>query len=148
LQDPPKFTQIGIFGLKICHLATLFRTENLTIVAPSNFILLCHPSKSRPGLPDLSWYNLPIWEKCTKLPKNIQMALKYIKWPSNRPNVHKIYQSLPLQGPTKFTQIGIFGLKTFHLATLESAAAASQPERRRAERSGPCHEQGDQGSML
>jgi hypothetical protein len=24
LQDPPKFTQIGIFGLKICHLATLY----------------------------------------------------------------------------------------------------------------------------
>jgi hypothetical protein len=23
LQDPPKFTQILIFGLKICHLATL-----------------------------------------------------------------------------------------------------------------------------
>jgi hypothetical protein len=23
LQDRPKFTQIGIFGLKICHLATL-----------------------------------------------------------------------------------------------------------------------------
>jgi hypothetical protein len=23
MQDPPKFTQIGIFGLKICHLATL-----------------------------------------------------------------------------------------------------------------------------
>jgi hypothetical protein len=23
LQDPPKLTQIGIFGLKICHLATL-----------------------------------------------------------------------------------------------------------------------------
>jgi hypothetical protein len=23
LQDPPKFTQIEIFGLKICHLATL-----------------------------------------------------------------------------------------------------------------------------
>jgi hypothetical protein len=23
LQDPPKFTQIGIFALKICHLATL-----------------------------------------------------------------------------------------------------------------------------
>jgi hypothetical protein len=23
LQDPPKFIQIGIFGLKICHLATL-----------------------------------------------------------------------------------------------------------------------------
>jgi hypothetical protein len=24
LQDPPKFTKIGIFGLKINHLATLF----------------------------------------------------------------------------------------------------------------------------
>jgi hypothetical protein len=23
VQDPPKFTQVGIFGLKICHLATL-----------------------------------------------------------------------------------------------------------------------------
>jgi hypothetical protein len=27
LQDPPKFTQIGIFGLKICHLATLRWTD-------------------------------------------------------------------------------------------------------------------------
>jgi hypothetical protein len=25
LQDPPKFTQIGIFGLKMCHLANLSR---------------------------------------------------------------------------------------------------------------------------
>jgi hypothetical protein len=25
LQDPPKFTKIGIFGLKISHLATLLR---------------------------------------------------------------------------------------------------------------------------
>jgi hypothetical protein len=29
-----------------------------------------------------------------------------------------MYQYLPLQGPQKFTQIGIFGLKTNHLATL------------------------------
>jgi hypothetical protein len=28
------------------------------------------------------------------------------------------YQDLPLQDPTKFSQIGIFGLKTNHLATL------------------------------
>jgi hypothetical protein len=27
LQDPPKFTQLGIFGLKICHLATLLVAE-------------------------------------------------------------------------------------------------------------------------
>jgi hypothetical protein len=25
LQDPPKFTESGIFGMKICHLATLAR---------------------------------------------------------------------------------------------------------------------------
>jgi hypothetical protein len=36
----------------------------------------------------------------------------------NRQNGHKIYQDLQLQDPPKFTQIGIFGLKTNHLATL------------------------------
>jgi hypothetical protein len=34
------------------------------------------------------------------------------------PNGGKINQHLPLQDPTKFTQIGIFGLKIYHLATL------------------------------
>jgi hypothetical protein len=29
----------------------------------------------------------------------------------NIPNGHKIYQHFPFQGPSKFTQIGIFGLK-------------------------------------
>jgi hypothetical protein len=28
LQDPPKFTQSGIFGLKICHLATVETTHS------------------------------------------------------------------------------------------------------------------------
>jgi hypothetical protein len=61
----------------------------------------------------------------TKMGRNIpnyhkiyQMALKYTNWPQIRPNVHKIYQLLPLQGPPKFIQIGIFGLKIYHLATL------------------------------
>jgi hypothetical protein len=36
----------------------------------------------------------------------------------NRPNGKMIYQHLPLKDPTKFTQIGIFGLKIYHLATL------------------------------
>jgi hypothetical protein len=36
----------------------------------------------------------------------------------NRPNVHKLYQHLPLQDPPKSTQIAIFGLKICHLATL------------------------------
>jgi hypothetical protein len=34
------------------------------------------------------------------------------------PNGHKIYQQISTEGPPKFTQIGIFGLKTNHLATL------------------------------
>jgi hypothetical protein len=29
LQDPPKFTQTGILGLKMCHLATLFQSPDL-----------------------------------------------------------------------------------------------------------------------
>jgi hypothetical protein len=33
-------------------------------------------------------------------------------------NVCIIYQPFPIQGPPKFTQIGIFGLKIYHLATL------------------------------
>jgi hypothetical protein len=39
------------------------------------------------------------------------MIIKY-------PKSSKIYKHFPIQGPPKFTQIGIFGLKTNHLATL------------------------------
>jgi hypothetical protein len=46
------------------------------------------------------------------------MAMNYTKCPQNIPNGHKIFQHLPFKGPPKFTQIGIFGLKTNHLATL------------------------------
>jgi hypothetical protein len=46
------------------------------------------------------------------------MVIKYFQWPHNRPNDHKIYQDFPLQEPPKFTQFGIFGFKTNHLATL------------------------------
>jgi hypothetical protein len=50
--------------------------------------------------------------------KMYQMAIRYTKWLSNIPNDHKIYQQFPFQGPPKYTQIWIFGLKTYHLATL------------------------------
>jgi hypothetical protein len=49
--------------------------------------------------------------------KIYQSALKYTKWPENGPNGHKIYKHRQLQDPPKFTQIGIFGLKVYHLAT-------------------------------
>jgi hypothetical protein len=34
-----------------------------------------------------------------------------------------MYQHLPLNHPPKFTQIGIFGLKIYHLATLDLISA-------------------------
>jgi hypothetical protein len=49
--------------------------------------------------------------------KICQKAVKYDRWPLNRPNGHKIYQHVPSQDRPKFTQIVIFGLKTNHLAT-------------------------------
>jgi hypothetical protein len=39
-------------------------------------------------------------------------------------SIKYMYHHLPLQDPSKFTQIWIFGLKTNHLATLQSEAAA------------------------
>jgi hypothetical protein len=47
----------------------------------------------------------------------------------NIPNYHKMYQMaikifqpFPIQGPPKFTQIWIFCLKIYHLATLAGAS--------------------------
>jgi hypothetical protein len=56
--------------------------------------------------------------KYTKVPLNVQMVVKCTKWQYYIPNDHKIYQHFPFQGPPKCTQIGIFGLKINHLATL------------------------------
>jgi hypothetical protein len=72
------------------------------------------------GLPDFSWYNIP------KRGKIYQMTIKYTKLSQNIPNCckihipdgHKMYQHHPLPEPPKCTQIGIFGLKINHLATL------------------------------
>jgi hypothetical protein len=47
-----------------------------------------------------------------------QMVIKYeCQMAVKGPNGHEIYQHFPLQDLPKFTQIGIFGLKTNHLAT-------------------------------
>jgi hypothetical protein len=39
------------------------------------------------------------------------------------PNDHELHQDFPCQGPPKYSQIGIFGLKIYHLATLLSVEA-------------------------
>jgi hypothetical protein len=71
-----------------------------------------------PELPYFSWYNIPKREKYIKLPKIYQIGIKYNNWPQNRPNGLKMYHHLPFQNPTKLTQIGICGLKIYHLETL------------------------------
>jgi hypothetical protein len=47
-----------------------------------------------------------------------QMVITYSKCLKNIPSGHKINKYFPIQGPPKFTQIGIFGLKRNPLATL------------------------------
>jgi hypothetical protein len=50
------------------------------------------------------------------------------QWSKNIPNVHKIYQHFTIQGPPKFTQNDIFGLKINHLATLVHAPVGEHGE--------------------
>jgi hypothetical protein len=52
-----------------------------------------------------------------------QMVIKYSKCPLNVPNGHKIFQHFHIRDPEIFSQIGIFGLKTNHLATLVTTEA-------------------------
>jgi hypothetical protein len=59
--------------------------------------------------------------------KLYQTGINYTKWQQNIPNEHKIYQYFPFQGPPKFTQIRIFGLKINHLATLLGRSPLSVP---------------------
>jgi hypothetical protein len=75
------------------------------------------------GLPDLSRHNIP---KYTNLPLNYQMA---IKWLCYIPNGHRISQLFPFQCPPKVTQIGIFGLKIYHLATLDPGRNELEPKK-------------------
>jgi hypothetical protein len=72
------------------------------------------------GLPDFSWskHAYQIEKNIPNDHKLFQMAINYTKWPQNIPDGHKIYQHFPWQGPLKLSQIGIFGLKINHLATL------------------------------
>jgi hypothetical protein len=50
-----------------------------------------------------------IYQMATKMPTGRKVG---------RPNGHRKYQCLPMQDLPRFTQIGSFGLKIYHLATL------------------------------
>jgi hypothetical protein len=65
------------------------------------------------------------WPKIHQMAKNTPNGQKYTKWPKIHQmakntesghnlytaNSRRIFQPLPFQGPPKFTQIGIFGMK-------------------------------------
>jgi hypothetical protein len=55
--------------------------------------------------------NLPKSKNVSNDHKVWQTAVKFTKWPHTIPNCHKILQHFQLKGTTRFTQIGIFGLK-------------------------------------
>jgi hypothetical protein len=65
------------------------------------------------GLPDLSWSNIPKWEKYTKVPLNYQMTIKITQWPyvGNilQMAIKYIKNFTYFQVHPKFTQICIFG---------------------------------------
>jgi hypothetical protein len=52
--------------------------------------------------------------------------MKCTKCPLYIPNVQKIHQPFPFQGPPTFTQIGILGLKIYNLATLRGLCFSGQ----------------------
>jgi hypothetical protein len=132
LQDPPKFTQIWIFGFKTNHLATMEERRNIRFDCSqnglfiSNSIHFCNCINSGigsdfefmniAGLPCFSLYGISTREKNTKWQQKYQpnshilkcqMPIKY----TNVPNDAKIYQHFPFQSPPKYTQTVIFGMK-------------------------------------
>jgi hypothetical protein len=56
--------------------------------------------------------------------------------------VHIIYKPFPIQGPPKFTQIVIFGLKICHLATLIQGCLTLAEEKKGSFNSAPRSEKG------
>jgi hypothetical protein len=48
------------------------------------------------------------------------MSRRYTKWLSNIPNGHNKYQNFSFQGTPNYSQIGILGLKIYHLAPVEA----------------------------
>jgi hypothetical protein len=79
---------------------------------------------SNSGLPDFSWCNIPKLGKIYQITKKYTKCKKVFEMAGNRLNVQKICQHLPLHGPPKITQIWIFGLKIYYLATLDGSVSA------------------------
>jgi hypothetical protein len=75
----------------------------------SNFIILDESFQGCQIVRDTMYQNGEKYQITTKLPNGCHAYIL---------NGHEIYQHFPFQDPQKFTQIGIFGFKINHLATL------------------------------
>jgi hypothetical protein len=78
------------------------------------------------GLPDFSWYKNPKVGKIYQSGyKKYQMAIKCTKMVIEIPNGHELHQNFTSQGLTKYTKVGIFGMKLYHLANLANLGILS-----------------------
>jgi hypothetical protein len=85
-----------------------------------------------PGLPDFFLGpKAPKQEKYIKWPQTVPNGHKIYNVTVNITNGHKIYQHCPFQGPPKYTQIGLFGIKISHLATMSTTLRSTKRELRR-----------------
>jgi hypothetical protein len=64
------------------------------------------------------------WKNTPKFHIRYQIAIKYSKWLGKC-----TYKNFPFQGPSKYAQIGIFGMKMFHLAILVLSARTSEVDK-------------------
>jgi hypothetical protein len=113
-----KCITIGIFGMQMYHLATLYIHTN-AIELPFRRVGNHHQLKMllsilKQGCQIFLGTN---YQNGKNIPNNHELYRMTIKY-NKRPSVHQIYHHLPLQDPPKFTQIWILGLKTNRLATL------------------------------
>jgi hypothetical protein len=98
------------FLLSVCLSASLFLASRV-----ARFFLAQH---TKTGKIHQKTINYTKWPQKYHIATKIPNGHKNTKWPSGKPNGHKIYQHLPFEDRIKFTQVGIFGLKIYHLATL------------------------------
>jgi hypothetical protein len=115
-----------IFAAEICH---GFRVSEYSLWRQKNFrwIFRGQGCQIFRGTMYQNVENIPndhkIYQSATKY-VCIQSGLKM-----DQMAICKIYQHLPLQYPRKFTQIGIFGLKIYHLATLSRRETQTSKKR-------------------
>jgi hypothetical protein len=109
-----EFCQTLSFFATFCR-ARLFCVASNADLLSLNSNFFCVTSHLSPGKQGCQIFIGTTYQNGKTIPK----GYKITQWSQNGPNGNKMHQLRPLQGPPKFTQIDIFGLKIYHLATLQ-----------------------------